>query len=1344
MRNLKKILSLLLAVMMVATAGVMINAEDAADYSEAATVLQAADVLKGYDDGELHLGDAIQRYQMALLIGRIMTGVTEDTDWDVGADGQQSPFTDLDGIAKYNGAIDFCYLEKIINGTSETEFSPFAGIKYDEAIAMICRAMGFTDRVYPFDYRNIANQIGLLEGIKDVAWQDQINRGVVSQLLYNMIKLVSGWNADEYEYTGKYFTAFDSFEITAEVKDAKIIAYFSLEGEVVYEAECPVVEADEAEKYLDYAGEEATAIDNAETTITYFELPGGDVWALVDTGVYQVGEGVIAYENAEDKALDKVIGYYTGINADKNVISVDIDDGATDAEYSIVNGVKLATSEEIDLTALTAETLYTFYVYGEGDEAFIIDAVAAAITEDLVVLKQVLPEEREDGTLTGNIIATVYALSSGFVKEEEIVVRSIENDELDLAYTWEEDVFESDKKGYDEFMKAYTKLSGYLKTSAWICNAKIDELGNYDLSVAPTYYGYLTCINDYKEGNAKFDIGTWKWDADGAKIVKVDGQPRYEAEAFIDMTKVHKNDYAEGKVITLDKDLTYVVVNTILGTVNVFKGQPTEGDYLEGNFIYDTVYKDGYVIVTTGTYLDKDGKVAGYRDDWTHYAPAEYVQVGEDGLWGIPYRYKVTSVEVAGYTVPFYMWNYTVKGLVDVTTGEEKEVKFTGLSEASYYLLKDELEAWDAFLVPEYIYKFFTTSQSILEKYVPTMYFAKTTYADMWEDLDTYEAVLEFVPGYLLRENMSGKSLYQAFDDDKYGVYYDSFKHRVRDVKLLSFIDDEEIDTGYAYDIGLNFDEETGHLYVKYLKRGVLVAPGKYWKDLDADGVKDGNEWFDYDLVVNMPGYWNDEYDIPDYYDPAYTDYIEVDDDVYVEGAYVEFGTTLAAYEIPYDVGTIASGNGTTHNEPFFNLVESDDAYVFVGAYGDTQPIKLTGGVATVEWLAKTEKRDMAPNTGTSYLGDAQKFSADADNEFTTLVELWKYDHAVTDLMIEGHMGIDENLSEYIFWGDHDDLKVSYQRFSLTKVPEYVVGSGVLGEEFYADFDEEIVELEKWDMLNVAQWVLAEATPVDALERSTIHIQAGELSAIWYAYGTYNEVTNVFEEYTKAEYEADVNLVGKDGYKGIGMWTLNLDADYVNLILSEADTAADDVTWDSTKRLWKTIDGAPIDIQILFIDAAYVDDKGVHVIDYDENFQNVNMRSDVEGWLVATIDGGVSGINEVAEVAHVCGKAARDFFKPVLVEDGKGIASRVAKIVDTHEREFHEWFIGMIIMGDEEFDPEDIPALQEAGQLYRAFINAIISLYGNVSEGGWIPGSMDDWADKMFEAGYEVYEWLFK
>ena len=150
MRNLKKILALVLALIMslslMATAGASsfpdVDAEN--PYATAIEVLDELKVFQGYkEDGTFRPTETLNRAQAAVLVYRIATGDVEDKYLDNYTYMQQSKFADLDGYNWAKGYINYCQNAGIVVGTSATTFDPGAKVTGYQLLVMLLRTLGY-------------------------------------------------------------------------------------------------------------------------------------------------------------------------------------------------------------------------------------------------------------------------------------------------------------------------------------------------------------------------------------------------------------------------------------------------------------------------------------------------------------------------------------------------------------------------------------------------------------------------------------------------------------------------------------------------------------------------------------------------------------------------------------------------------------------------------------------------------------------------------------------------------------------------------------------------------------------------------------------------------------------------------------------------------------------------------------------------------------------------------------------------------------------------------------------------------------------------------------------------
>ncbi len=195
MRNLKKILSLALALMMIlsvtASAAFTDAAKIDADYAEAAAVLNGMKVFQGYEDGSFLPTKAITRAEVAAIIYRIDTKDVEDEDVALYVD--SASFSDVKAADWFSGYVGYCANAGYIKGYPDGTFLPNKTVTGFEALAMILRAMGydaeneFSGAQWSQNIAKIATKAGILDVVKPGQLTLPGTREMVAQLLFDAI-----------------------------------------------------------------------------------------------------------------------------------------------------------------------------------------------------------------------------------------------------------------------------------------------------------------------------------------------------------------------------------------------------------------------------------------------------------------------------------------------------------------------------------------------------------------------------------------------------------------------------------------------------------------------------------------------------------------------------------------------------------------------------------------------------------------------------------------------------------------------------------------------------------------------------------------------------------------------------------------------------------------------------------------------------------------------------------------------------------------------------------------------------------------------------------------------------
>ncbi len=189
MKNLKKLMSVVLSVVMLMSFVVSTSAATFTDVAEtdkayeAVEVLAALKILEGKEAGAFDPEANIKRSEFAAVICRAMNQESAA----IGA----ANFTDVSADHWAAGYIGWAAAQGIVNGRGDGSFDPDANVSYNEAIAMIVRAMGYEWYVeemlggYPTGYARIAGSYKIDKDITSANGNAPATRADVATLVYN-------------------------------------------------------------------------------------------------------------------------------------------------------------------------------------------------------------------------------------------------------------------------------------------------------------------------------------------------------------------------------------------------------------------------------------------------------------------------------------------------------------------------------------------------------------------------------------------------------------------------------------------------------------------------------------------------------------------------------------------------------------------------------------------------------------------------------------------------------------------------------------------------------------------------------------------------------------------------------------------------------------------------------------------------------------------------------------------------------------------------------------------------------------------------------------------------------
>ena len=630
MRNLKKILALVLALVMslslMATASAAETASASDPYTTAEDVLKDLTVFKGdYGTQDYRFDSNITRTEAAALVYRIATGDVEDLQAQVYTN---HPFTDtasVDGWAR--GYIAYGYNAEIIKGNGDGTFSPNDPVTGYATLAMILRTMGygrngeFEGVSWEIQTAATAKQQGLLEGITaaDEARLGQpASRALVAQILFNALlqptAKFSALNPYNYEKdaTTLGFQKFGLEEIKGVVTANE---YADLEASTPLAAARTRLETKSGPytlnvtSYFSQIGEENTAYVVPASQSTYkvlcSKLFPSDIFKTDNEYDENTAAGLlkdtgVVLDNKEGSATETK--YYTNFEpATKLYANIRL-------SYYVENTTKVATTYKTFL-----EGLSSLYVTGDSIRVTrhtdatgnvtgytrIILANEEVKAEDQAIMKYIFDYANLSGTYLG--------LDENTVVRGEVYVGT--QSKVDVSDTISYEDFKAARmtEEYDRTGKAAN--GEYIK----VIDNDNDGIADYVLKTEYILDDVVNTANGAYYRTIK--NGSVKYDTNGGEVYGDTVTPTV-GDVFLLTEKIDGKYYAEPA-----KPVTVTVDTVVYGTPSI---KTTDGaEYKESGITNGTAMDEKIAYmdekISYDLYLDKGGHIRAYNSEVSKY-----------------------------------------------------------------------------------------------------------------------------------------------------------------------------------------------------------------------------------------------------------------------------------------------------------------------------------------------------------------------------------------------------------------------------------------------------------------------------------------------------------------------------------------------------------------------------------------------------------------------------------------------------------------------------------------------------------------------------------------------------
>ena len=207
MRNLKKLLALVLAMVMAFSLMLSASAVDFSEYpdkdsitpefTEGVQVLTGLKVFQGDEKG-FRPSDKITRAEASAIIYRMATGDVDNRQNDLYKD--YSTFVDVNSDDWFAGYVGYCQNAGYIKGTSPTTFNPYGQVTGYEVLAMILRVVGygknneFTGASWQVNVAALSRELGVTKNVTAAHMEQTLNmaapREVVADLVFMTATIV--------------------------------------------------------------------------------------------------------------------------------------------------------------------------------------------------------------------------------------------------------------------------------------------------------------------------------------------------------------------------------------------------------------------------------------------------------------------------------------------------------------------------------------------------------------------------------------------------------------------------------------------------------------------------------------------------------------------------------------------------------------------------------------------------------------------------------------------------------------------------------------------------------------------------------------------------------------------------------------------------------------------------------------------------------------------------------------------------------------------------------------------------------------------------------------------------
>ncbi len=666
MRNFKKFLALVLAMLMVSACAVSVSAYadqaaiDATGYADAVAVLSDLGVIKG--DGENFRPEGtLTRAEAAVIAAKLYAGADgQKFDWTAAT----TSFVDVDAAWSF-AYINYVSQRGIMDGVGDGKFNPNGTLTLAQALTIAVKVAGLQSEVATLSKDNTpaywaahwiatAGKYEFDKGLNVWDYDAACSRATMAQIAYNVLN---------YEKAEGVFPFKDAFDLKVAYKQIASVS------DVVTFSDKTTANLAAFNAKLAAAGFEGTAADYIDHNVTITYADKANVIYSVDitsaSKVFDYNDGVLANVMKDNKPTEKVtidgveytLAVTAGSEEDKKdglgsgtaVVNSIVAEGieANKALPEFYKAIALDDNDDGKYDRLLVD-VYNVAVLTKGSE---VDHDGKADTAKVWETK--VDYFGDLATVVCTPATVVGAISEPTWNEVPVLVY-VEGNTINVLEVAEKVTgvvsnIKTGENGYVTIGKAYTYVNAYVAVPNWTLgqNVSIYTIGGEYVTVASADTGIESgmvekdilvdkvVIEDGKAVISGYYYGA-KFEAVTLKVAGIDNGKLVARNAYLD-DKDNAIDYnKDGKVDDADKAFVAVALGTNKKDDGTIEGKVV----IEDNIYYT------FKITSAGAYLVGKSAKTVPATEATNAAVAisgSYIKKGDTAVYRLADSYVVVS-----------------------------------------------------------------------------------------------------------------------------------------------------------------------------------------------------------------------------------------------------------------------------------------------------------------------------------------------------------------------------------------------------------------------------------------------------------------------------------------------------------------------------------------------------------------------------------------------------------------------------------------------------------------------------------------------------------------------------